>query len=489
MSSVTREFTRAAVPTTAIALALFAVAIGFAYADTLGRIVPNWLQLQGVYSHGLLLVGLIGSLWWTRRAAILGAGPHAPALLVAIAFAASGAWFVGWLTDLGALQMLALFIACVAGGTALVARGAMVHFALPFALVPFALPMWATIVPFLQSAAARMVGGVLRAADLIVYIDGNQVSTPNGTFEIADSCSGLGFLLVALSITGYLALTHQCSRARLAAIVVASLGMGLLINWVRIVFIILAGYYGGMDHLLVHQHVWFGWVVFAAMYLPFLWFVLRFLGPPRVPPAGSGRGQVSTGRLAATIAATCGAPLAAALISAASDPGAREPYRLPHQAGAFERRDAEVIWHPYFAETDHLEWTAYSEGGEFVYAFAATYLEQTHGKEVVNVRNNFFGRNWKLAGRGIAEGPVHEVAELELDGGPGRRLLVWYWYRIGGSPVADARSAKLVQMRHKLTGRTDGVAIALAAPCVVQGIDRDCGPARDRLGRLAAALP
>jgi len=475
-----------------VALAAVAAIVAIVCWHTFDLFVPLWLHPRGFYSHGFLLLAMVVLLLRERRFELFEPGKRTSILFVPLLAAAGLGWSVGWLGSVQTLELVSFFFICVFSAGLLLPRHALVAFVAPFSLLLFSLPVWHGLMPVLVSMATTVVGSAFAAAGLTVFIEGSLISVPSGNFLIASSCSGLGFLLVSLSISGYLALSNRCTPGRTLAIALLAVAMGALINWIRIFLIVLAGYYGGMDHILVHEHVWFGWVVFAILYLPYMWLLMRKVGERRTPTqSGVFRGRVSLSRLAIALLAAIGIPLIAHAITWRGEDLPVHDIVLPEKVGEYHKHDsAKIVWSPWFRKADHREWTGYRSDSHTLYAYTATYQRQGEPGEVINSVNRLYGRKWRQIGesRVLTDPPTTEI--LLSHRSTSRPMLLWYWYLIGDRRVALDWEAKLEQMRQMLLGRRDARVVVLASPCeqLTQSAEPSCQQARTRIEILSQAI-
>ena len=126
-----------------------------------------------------------------------------------------------------------------------------------------------------------MVGQLVELAGITAHIDGTTISLPYGQIIIADGCSGLRYMVIALALGHMLAcLNHYPTQGYWLSMALALL-LGLATNWVRIFVLVLVGYYTQMKSSLVGDHETFGWLLFAAVVLPPLYFAPLRKGPPQ----------------------------------------------------------------------------------------------------------------------------------------------------------------------------------------------------------------
>lgn len=137
----------------------------------------------------------------------------------------------------------------------------------------FLIPMWGFVSDVLQELSIAMVTLLLQYTNIPIYVNDQYISIPAGTFEIADGCSGLRYIMVSLAISSlYISLYIHKLKPALLFISLAIVG-ALITNWLRITSLIMIGQYTNMTSDLIENHNNFGWYI----YIPFL-FLLFWAG-------------------------------------------------------------------------------------------------------------------------------------------------------------------------------------------------------------------
>jgi EpsI family protein len=469
------------------------------YHDSLAWMMAAWLNHRGHYGHGLLVLGLVAWLLWEQRKDLAGErpGPWATPCLLAATAGLSAVWFCAAAVGLrvpGALSAIA--VAWLALGFALGQGGwrrLLPHLALILSVVPIWQPVFN---PPLQALATCMVNRALRALGLTLYVDGNTIVMPDVIFEIVGGCSGLGFALVAFTLSIFLAVSHRLRMLPGVLLLLAFLGLAIFTNWLRIALIMLVGYFEGPTHPLVHDHLWFGWGLFCVVLLPTLFLVVRRL-PMGTVPASAPAPMVSRGALATVIAAVALAPMLYHGLHLAARLAASESNPLTANVNSLYSRseipdNSLPAWAPMYPGATFTELRVYRSlrgNSAPVRLFQAHYAYQTDTAEVIDGSNDLVGPGWTQVGQRRdatrLDGERRPVRELELrHDASGERMLLWFWYRIGPSHQVEERRAKLAQLIWKLRLRSDAALIALGSRCG----DADCADARQTLAAFAPTL-
>jgi len=144
------------------------------------------------------------------------------------------------------------------------------------ALVPYllllglSLPLWTDLIPLLVALATLVVGYVVSGMGITALIEGSNISLPYGRLVIADGCSGIGFLAIALLLAAITSVLNDYRWKGWLATTTAAVAIALVANWVRIIALVAIAYESRMESSLVAEHEIFGWVIFALFVLPAL---------------------------------------------------------------------------------------------------------------------------------------------------------------------------------------------------------------------------
>ncbi len=140
------------------------------------------------------------------------------------------------------------------------------------AYLVFLLPMWGALTTALQSLSVTSVQFIMGYTGIPTFVEAQYVSIPAGTFEIANGCSGLRYLIVSLAISTLFSFLYiKSSKKALLFIFIAILG-ALFTNWVRITLLILIGHWTDMTHSLMNDHNSFGWYIYAPFMIGLFWY-------------------------------------------------------------------------------------------------------------------------------------------------------------------------------------------------------------------------
>ncbi|MEM6584063.1 MAG: exosortase, partial [Pseudomonadota bacterium] len=144
----------------------------------------------------------------------------------------------------------------------------------------FVTPVWGPINEFLQWSSIWMVTLLMNQTGIPTFVYQEYVEIPAGTFQIADGCSGLRYVIAALALVVFYGVLHF-ERVRSLAILAAFALFGAMItNWLRIVALILIGYFSDMQAPIIKDHNMFGWFLFAPLMFITFYFADRLEPTP-----------------------------------------------------------------------------------------------------------------------------------------------------------------------------------------------------------------
>jgi exosortase len=466
---------------------LLAAATWFGVAGALASVHESWTSIYGPFAHGYVILGLalvLGWRLWHRDPPRRFETWWPP--LVVLAAAAAALWAMELMFLNSARQVLVPVIFWAAVATVLgKAAGRLLFW--PLAFLYFALPQWWIINTPLQQLTAEVANALVWVTGVPAYVDGNSFHLPAGIVEVANGCSGLNYLVVALALALFQGLSYIRSWRLRWRLLAAAAVVALLSNWLRVYVLILIGYATDMQHYLIRvDHLYFGWVLFLVCMWPVFVYAAR-LEHSEAPPVVAT--PLLTGETSgAQIALSPWAVLACAILITAP--------LLLDRLGRDESVAASVL--PPLAEPDAaelvvlaapLERTAWQQQGVGVEFGRWQIPRQTRAVRVSGDPLEVFtaqdASGWRIGGQAAAEGLAW--TELSRETGShgstaGGALLARVGYRAAGVPLAaGGRRFKLALLSGGLRGRRDAEAWVLLTPC-----QPDCASGRRRLD---AAMP
>lgn len=415
---------------------------------TIAGLAHEWSQWDQSLSHAYPLL-----LWFAYllfKASPLDVHPQpltVNVLLAIILISLSLAWFLFQLVQIKLfeqvilLPLLYLSIAWVFGVKTLWQQ----RFLL---LIPiFTLPIWDYLTTPLVQAASAVVGIMVRWMQIPALIDGSSIFIPSGHIMIADGCSGLRYLIISLAMGHAISyLNGYREKGVIACLIVAGV-LGLVANWIRIFGLILVGYYTEMQSSLMEDHETFGWIIFALICFPAIYFA------PVVRRATRTQGEVFVAagwkKWAGLLLLLVPGAILALIINPAA--GTKPPaYQLDaayfnqsYQAMPVQLQlPKSKIQHSYQAESVRLQVDQY-------------YPESRKERLVPYIAHQFDTETWVLDTSNIVTAKNNRVRVDVLRQKSGiRKVAQLQWFDVGGYKSPTVAQAKLLQIPALLNGKS-----------------------------------
>ena len=470
------------------------------YRDTTLYLAGLWAEIDGgPLGHGYLVLGISLYIVWHRRETLHALKPcPSPAALPVVA-ACVLVWLVASLADVRIGQVFILLPLILAGIWAIAGWRVLQQLLFPVMFIAFALPIWSPLLPLLRSLTAAAAFFLVRLSGITAYLQDYIVQLPSGQLHIESACSGLNYLLGALTLGVFYAwLNYRNYRSRLLVVMLAA-AAALLANILRVFVIVYVAYVTDMQHPLVNDHLMLGWYLFGGLVLVLL-FADHMINRRGVEPAdisiratdateGGGCGY-SHARRYLLLAVVAGLIVfGPATVWWVNDRPVMTPgiaLELPSgQAGWSGPISTDDSWMPVYHGATEIR-RAYTRDGAQVLLYIGYYPRQSQGGELINELNSISNSEiWQQTGaeRRIASPDGQAMLEAELLYTDGQRRLVWYRYRVAGRNTTSRYVAKVLQVAGLLVGRRDAAIMAIAAD---QG--RDINAVRQELGDFLASM-
>lgn len=445
---------------------LFAAAlVGIVLNDPFIALHEKWTTWDGAYSHGYLLVGVCAYLLFERVFNTREVKPK-PALSILASIPAL-IWSVGYATQTLVLAQLALPLFLLA--VLLPIYGWRVAWTvLPIIGVLFiAVPLWEILLPVLREMTTVVSTAVVRWLGVPAFIDGYAFTLPYGTVLIAGSCAGLSYFLMALALSSLNAIYRGYSFKH-ALFSIALLAMLAIVgNWVRVIALILIAYTSKMQSSLVADHGTFGWWIFSATFVIFLWLIRKLPeGSQHAHPVVSAPMNIRSIAIAAslTLVFTLAIPIAAKFGIAGGEAEIKpvsDPSFTP-----IEFKDASDRLQLSYEGYDSAEFfTKESVGYEWIVG-RLIYVTQAQGKELISDSQQLTRfktkTDWLLLENG-------KRLHIEIHEGRNAQLFTSTYY-VGSAQETDPIKGKVRQLTELIQGRSE-VALWLAS---TQCKENDC---------------
>ena len=508
-------------PTPAPGWPIAGTCFGIVFALFLALYHETLLGLIGIYSvsetfgHGFLIPLVSAVLIWYRRNRLLAATPK-PALLGFIGLIGlTTLWFVARLADVQLVEHAAFVAAIPCLVLAVLGWGVVRAILFPLFYLIFMIPFGEFMIPPLQNVTADFVVWWLRLIGIPIFRDGIFLHIPSGSFEVAEACAGLRFL-IAMIVLGVLFanVTFYTTARRLMFLALAVI-IPIIANGFRALMIVLIAYWSDHTIAVGVDHIVFGWVflTFVTILILLTGMAMRERAPPARsdddrppgPPPPASRPALAAATVASLLILTSAPAFAYWRATHPPDASALR-LALPAEAmGWTLQDDPPDLWRPVFVGADDETLVRFVRGDRWVEVYVGYYAYQRRNAEVVNYLNTLHrlaeqpeGATSQLDG---VPDPWSRVADyrfdLPIDGGPGQvtgvhlralnndRRLVLPLYWVGGALTQSGIEAKLLQLQAVFSGESEAAAgVVLATP-----FTEDPQDAAETLRAFAEVMP
>lgn len=248
--------------------------VSLLYFPSLATLWQKWVLWDQDLAHAIPTIGVMFVLLGRCRY-VIGEIPRTDFLYALLLLATAGSSLGWYLFESLSISLPAYFLLIA---TLCFFMGAFLSVPTMLAILPilglllFTITIWSELTSTLVYLSTIAVGKAVKLSNLTVLIDGSSLFIPSGTIYIADGCSGIRYLIISLLMGYILILINQYKlRTAITTLLLACI-LGMFANWLRIYLLVLIGYHTDMRSSLMSDHETFGWVLFACLLVPALYF-------------------------------------------------------------------------------------------------------------------------------------------------------------------------------------------------------------------------
>jgi exosortase A len=482
-----------------VRLAVVLLAVVFIYINTYWSMVEIWWR-SGTFAHGFVVFPISLYLIWRRRNDLskteIKADMKAMPLLIGLVCA----WIIASIANVLVAQQIAVVLMIPVIIYTLLGLKTVKTLFFPLAYLLFLVPIGEFLVPLLQDITAEFTVTTLRFTGIPVLLEGRFLYLPSGSFEVAEACSGVRYLIASLALgTLYAYLTYH-SYFRRAVFILLSILIPIVANALRAYGIVMLAHLSDYKLAVGVDHIIYGWLFFGLVILLMFWVGRLFkdddaesdtsevlISPVTVDKTNQ---KSFFGLVLATCLVLAIGPVSAAWIN--------EPVytKEPVFADLLQVDDwipeeiIDISNKPKFVGVSTEKYIAYHKNNSSVRLYIAYYRAQTQGHELINSKNKLYGQPWKRVSNREFElynGDKHTwtIKEIVVKSENQNRIL-WYWYEVGGMSTVNPMLAKVYEVRSRFLRMKIGDAIVM----ISRDYDQDVDQARSALKEfLTEKLP
>lgn len=435
------------------------------------------------YQYCFLILPIIAWLVYERRKELAQLVPRTSLWGVAAFAGAALLWLLGEAGDINLIRHAALIFMLQATVLAVFGFDILRATLFPTLFAAFMIPAGEQFVAPLQKVTAWFCVKLLALFQIPFTTDGLFIHVPNGTFEVAEACSGIRYLTTMVALGAVYANLSFKSTLRRTIVMVMAVVFPVVANGIRAWGIIALAYYSDNKIATGVDHILYGWVFFVLVMLLFMAACWRFADRPTTMPAIN----LSSFKMAATpapsrswIASSIGLIAVVAATILYAQVMRTRPATIQSPVLAF---GAVAGWLPS-DHTDRVDYTPIYKNasatkmqllsdneGRFVQMYMAVYDRQSESREMVGYGNGPFqvatdeNDDWvwtdnmvppKLAASPAPYAVTVYKHQMVRD--------VWQWFYVNGKIFNSPSAAKLETAKTRLLGgRTDAATLILSS--------------------------
>jgi len=260
-------------------------AVVLLYLDSFASLAGMWSDSE--YQHGAIVWPISAFLLWRLRPFLesveLEVWPKGVPLLLWLV----GVWLAAKQFDVRLLEHVAVVLMVPAAVAVYLGPALLKRAAFPLFFLLASVPIGEELVPYLMVFTADLSSALLRLFGVPVFRDGQFLSLPGGEFEIADVCSGLRYLAAGTVLAVlYAYVTFAGARKRIAFVGFVMVVL-VVANSVRAFLVMAIASATKLRWMAGQDHVYFGWILFAATIALVLMVGARFADRPAQTPSVS----------------------------------------------------------------------------------------------------------------------------------------------------------------------------------------------------------
>jgi exosortase A len=419
-----------------------------------------WFR-SATFAHGVLILPIAGALLIRQRGDLARSIPTVAWWAVPVLALCVVVWLLGVLVQANVVSQFAVMAMIPATLLFVLGPSVVSSMRFPVLFSLLAVPVGEFLIAPMMNLTANGSVTLLHLSHVPVYQDGWLISIPAGDFLVADACSGVRYLIGALTSGVLFAYLFFNSWKKRLFFISFTIILTVIANVIRAYIIILLAHVTEMRVAAGVDHFIYGWFMFALLLGIVFAVGLRFADGVRSAGASgvlhfgailTAQGRRHLSAAAAAAALLAGGPVALARLS---DAGQDEGLVIPVSVAG--QRLAGDVARPRWLQPD-TGWDMRHLGFRGSMPFEVhVFRGQTgpNGRDLTGLRDQLAVSEVTLVADEEATvpsaiGPV-VLREMRFHEGS-RKLLAGYWFEVGPRRTANPVTAKLMEVGTMLNG-------------------------------------
>ncbi len=478
------------------ALGLLVLLILVQFRQAVADAVQVW-WIYPTYSHCFLIVPI--SLWliWEKRDQLAYVQPRVDGRALLAVPVLLFLWWIGQISTIHELQQFAVVGLVQVAIVAMLGTQVYRKIWFPALYLFFLVPTGEYLIAPMQRFATLFADIGLSILQIPHYTHGTLIDLSNGSFEIAEACAGLRFLIATVVLGILFAYITFRKWYKIALFLLGCVVVPLIGNGLRVIGIILLAHFTNNEYGAGADHLVYGWGFNVAILLVVFWLGSRFAdhiddrvdeSPTTQMPNALAKTFVVF--LSAAILVSLG-PAFASWHDLQRQPSALSNLNKPMQLQGWRAEKTTDNWQPAYSQMDAKlvlsltpsESLATSPVDLYVAYYARARTIEALASKLNHPWNN---DTWRLLTSGNAtahlDGRNIQMQEWIVTSPAGRRL-IWTFYWVNGHFASSSRAVKLLLIPAALEGHEGQALVSIST-----AINSSNDDARRRLSSALTAL-
>ncbi|WP_196772442.1 exosortase [Alteromonas mediterranea] len=258
-------------------LAVTLLLIGSLFHESSMTLIVKWTKFTESYGHGFLVLGLIFLEIYNKRFEIEFQRPPLATVLICTALVIAGliCLVVSIKYEIELIEQASVYGLWVVTIPLFFSFKALKALWFPIFFFVFAIPVWDQVNSLLVVMTSWAVSLMLAHTSITFHIYENVIELPFGTLIIADSCSGLRYLIVGAAMVTYATYIENLQIKKSLFYILIGVLISVFANWLRVLIITVVAYNSKMQSSLVNDHDNFGLILFFIILFPLFLLISR----------------------------------------------------------------------------------------------------------------------------------------------------------------------------------------------------------------------
>ena len=451
-------------------------------------IFDEW-NSDGPYSHGFLGILVVCYVFYLQRknlsATTLSKQQYGFGLCCLVASLLIA--LVAQLSSIQQLQQLAFFSSMLSLIFCFYGWSVVKSFFVPLLMLLLILPVWNVLQFPLREISTQAGQWGPELIGIAVDRDHFRLSTAGGMFDVEPACSGLGFFMVSALLAFCVGYFNKLSTKKTLWFLFICLAIAIIANWLRIIIIIVVGTYTEMNHFIVHDHLTFGWIVFAICLLPLIYIARTYFDDSQKEPNQSNVNQTNANQSNETLDAASPqvkqvnksqiiTTLSILVLFVGASYWIPSRYDENYALTVPNVKNYEMVssdksyspnWKPYSQGVTKERFFYYTKDALGFQVYLADYIKQEQASEMIYVENYLFDKQFwdRVEDKKLAllnSENLQETNFLLLKKSSHRYRMIASWYVINGVLTSDKKIAKLAEVKSALQGQPGATLVAVS---------------------------